>query len=756
MLTCPHCRTRIRGEDLVSGVCSSCKARLTASADSSIVNATMLSQDSDDSGPLFLSGQLDPNSEIKTLDLDPASLPGGGNEKLQISMPEGLDDDSVELVGTSAEAPSDAGSKSAAPVDPSLATDQTFASDVAPPERTIEVPTDSSDSVYSADTIAKTYVADHFATQDDQEENQQTIVGSQYLGDENDESIAATFVSDNADGLMKTIQSQWGDEDEANVRTMMTMRGKEADKLRSPKSTLIIKTRQMRQVSTGPMTAHEEPEYELIRVLGEGGMGVVYSARQTSIDRDVAVKMLKPGTADNEKQRQKFIAEAVVTGDLDHPNIVPIYDIGRNDGGFLFYSMKKVQGTPWSDVIGEKSQVENLEILMKSADAIAFAHARGVVHRDLKPENIMLGSFGEVLVMDWGLALLLPQFRKRGTLADSTSMGGTPAYMAPEMATGPLDRITTASDIYLLGAILFEILTGKPPHTGKTAMKCLMAAARNEMIPTEKTGELMDIALKAMATNPADRYRDIKTFQTAIREYQSHSESILLSNRADDDLIHAQQADDYQLYARALFAFDEAVQLWSGNRRAATGAIYARRLYADSALRKGDYDLGLSVTHGDEPEHKSVREKLLAAQKEREARQQRLKAVRRTAIGLAATIFLVVSVAAVWINYEADKARTAESLATKERDNAVQQKQLADEQRQRAVIGETKAREAEAEALVQKTEAQKQQEIAETERDKAEQRRLEAESAREKEVLAKQAEEYEKISRLTIADTIRQ
>ena len=265
-------------------------------------------------------------------------------------------------------------------------------------------------------------------------------------------------------------------------------------------------------------------EYELIKILGEGGMGIVYDAKQMSVDRSVAIKMLKAKTAGDEKQRQKFLAEAVVTGELDHPNIVPIYDVGTSDRGLLFYSMKKVKGTPWIKVVTKKPIPENLEILMKVSDAMAFAHSRGVIHRDLKPENIMLGDYGEVLVMDWGLLQLAdPQgYAKYETIVTSHSMGGTPAYMAPEMATGPLDKISFASDIYLLGAMLYEILTGRGAlHTGKNTMQCLFAAAKNEIRPLENDkegGELMDIAMKAMSTEAKDRYPTVADFQEALRE----------------------------------------------------------------------------------------------------------------------------------------------------------------------------------------------------------------------------------------------
>ena len=181
-------------------------------------------------------------------------------------------------------------------------------------------------------------------------------------------------------------------------------------------------------------------EYELQEVIGEGGVGTVYAARQASIDRIVAVKMLRNEFAHKRDHRNKFLSEAVVTGELDHPNIVPIYDLGTSDVGNLFYAMKRVRGTPWSDVIRQQSLAENLRILMSVADAIAFAHSRGVIHRDIKPENVMLGDFGEVVVMDWGIALSTGAFVKSDRISQTTSMGGTPAYMAPEMATGPLEN----------------------------------------------------------------------------------------------------------------------------------------------------------------------------------------------------------------------------------------------------------------------------------------------------------------------------
>ncbi|MCA9017185.1 MAG: serine/threonine protein kinase, partial [Planctomycetaceae bacterium] len=219
------------------------------------------------------------------------------------------------------------------------------------------------------------------------------------------QQIDATIISDDVPPeLMATMNSAWGE----GLATMpegpeMTIK---ADDIPGEDLTnqtaLVIKKRDFSDKTKSEYI--KNAEYELLEVLGQGGMGVVYTARQTSIDRQVAVKMLKSKTAQNRDQRHKFLAEAVVTGELDHPNIVPIYDVGSNNSGALFYSMKKVEGRPWLKTIRKNSLAENLNILMKVADAVAFAHSRSVVHRDLKPENVMLGEFGEVLVMDWGLA----------------------------------------------------------------------------------------------------------------------------------------------------------------------------------------------------------------------------------------------------------------------------------------------------------------------------------------------------------------
>ncbi len=490
-------------------------------------------------------------------------------------------------------------------------------------------------------------------------------------------------------------------------------------------------------------------------MIGKGGMGVVYSARQASVDRLVAVKMIRPQVAANPERREKFLSEAVVTGDLDHPNIVPIYELGADEQNALFYSMKRVQGTPWSHVIAQKSVAENLEILMKVADAVAFAHANGVVHRDLKPENVMLGDFGEVLVMDWGLALATASFRHTEFVTGPDSMGGTPAYMAPEMVTGPFELIGPPCDIYLLGALLFEVATGLRPHTGKSAQECLMAAARNEIQPTDTSGELVEIAYRAMATRPADRYASVQDFQAALRDYHSHMESISLSTRAEGELAQANVSGDYQSFARSVFGFEEAVALWSGNTRAQAGVSEARLAYAKSARSKGDFELGVSLLDADNAEHAALRTELEAAQRERDARQKWLSRFKRIAAALAVAVVGVILVALVLVtnamNQEAEQRQTAEKqtvIAKQERQKAEQQTVIAEQQRAKAVeqteIATQQRSKAEQQTEIATAEREKAvaaESVAEDERDKAEQARRVAEQKEAEAVVARQGEE---------------
>lgn len=370
-------------------------------------------------------------------------------------------------------------------------------------------------------------------------------------------------------------------------------------------------------------------EYSELSKLGEGGMGLVYEARQTSTNRRVAVKTLKNQARKDQSYWRKFFLEAVITSRLDHPNIVPIYDLGIDETGRLFYSMKRIRGHAWSRKIQTLPLVENLEILLRVCDAIAYAHDLGVVHRDIKPENVMLGDFGEVFVVDWGLAMTTENFPGTRHLSQTTSMGGTPAYMAPEMVTGPVARIGPWSDVYLLGAVLYEIVTGQPPHVGKTAMQCLMEAASNRIRPTDKSGELVDVALRSLATDPSQRHANVAAFQAALRNYRTHADSHALADRAQEDLTRAREAGDELALNRSVFAFHEALQLWPANERARTGLDEASLDFAQRAIAGGNYELAASVLDASRPRHVPLLNEINAAPQRKKPSSPWYQSVRR-------------------------------------------------------------------------------------------------------------------------------
>jgi hypothetical protein len=363
--------------------------------------------------------------------------------------------------------------------------------------------------------------------------------------------------------------------------------------------------------------AGEEAEFEVLRLIGRGGMGVVYAALQGSLRREVALKMVLQEHARTPGAAQRFLHEALVTGDLDHPNIVPVHNLGRDTEGNLYLAMKLVRGTPWDRLLhanardpaeAARSLRGHLEILLKVCDAMAFAHTRGIVHRDLKPENVMVGDFGEVLVMDWGIALDVSERPGGGGKAEHKSMArgpaGTPRYMAPELALADMARIGPRSDVYLLGAILYEILTGEPPHRGDQVHEVLLRAARGEVeLPEQRAAarsiprELSRITMRALAPDPELRYPDVASFVQALRDYLAHEESLRLAEEGDRALETLQGAaalglgERYAAYTEALGRYGQALYLWGDNERAALGQARAAAAYAEEALARGDVGL---------------------------------------------------------------------------------------------------------------------------------------------------------------------
>ncbi len=448
----------------------------------------------------------------------------------------------------------------------------------------------------------------------------------------------------------------------------------------------------------------DEPEvpldFRLVKKLGQGGMGDVYLAHQASLDRMLALKLIKPiegrkraqltqtGKLDEfeETRRQQFLSEAIVTSDLDHPNIVPIHEAGFSSDGNLFYAMKCVVGDPWSDKIKSFSRDQNLEVLMKVCDAIACAHNRGVVHRDIKPQNIMLGGFGVVLVMDWGLALPTPKYDKSDTILATSGLGGTPAFMAPEMAVGPMTKIGPASDIYLLGATLYLIITGHAPHHGRNVTECMMAVRNNSIRPAapEHRGELLQIAMKAMESDPKNRYPDVESFQAAIRDYREHAESIALATNATRELDKAIKIGSYSAFSRATFGFEESIKSWNGNAKAHQGIAEATRLHAETAYAKGDFELGLSLLDENNAEHVDLIARLTEGLRESKGRVKRIALLRKLAAAMLSFILIGGGAAMYVINEARLVADRERKIAVDQTLIAQQQTELANEEKERA------------------------------------------------------------------------
>jgi serine/threonine protein kinase len=288
--------------------------------------------------------------------------------------------------------------------------------------------------------------------------------------------------------------------------------------------------------------------YILSRLHAIGGIGRVWLARDGSLGRDVALKELRPERAGHPAVWARFLKEAQVTDQLEHPGVVPIYEVGRRpQDQSPFYTMRFVRGRTLAEAIstyhqrrtqGEAGPLELRELLtalVGVCNAVAYAHSRGVLHRDLKPSNVVLGDYGEVIVLDWGLAKLLGQPDGEADLAplrveadgSGTVQGqvlGTPAYMAPEQAEGQPDQLGPATDVYGLGAVLYEILSGRPPFIGEETAAVLRQViheppARPRGVVAGVPAALEAVCLKALAKSPAMRYPSPKDLAAEMQHW---------------------------------------------------------------------------------------------------------------------------------------------------------------------------------------------------------------------------------------------
>ncbi len=326
--------------------------------------------------------------------------------------------------------------------------------------------------------------------------------------------------------------------------------------------------------------ADDSTRYRIDGEIARGGMGAVLKGRDPDLGRDVAIKVLREELLGNPDMVRRFVEEAQIGGQLQHPGIVPIYELGAFADRRPFFSMKLVKGHTLAALLDARKDPASelprlLNIVEAIAQTVAYAHARGVIHRDLKPSNVMVGSFGEVQVMDWGLAKVLP----RGGVADDASAGkaprdetviatarsgsgdsdlshagsvlGTPSYMAPEQARGEIDRVDERADVFALGSILCEVLTGRPAFVGRSSGEIQRNAAAGDtaeaLARLDGSGadaELIALARDCLAREPDDRPREAGAVSGRLTAYLSGVQERLRSAERERAVAEAKAVEE--------------------------------------------------------------------------------------------------------------------------------------------------------------------------------------------------------------------
>lgn len=356
-----------------------------------------------------------------------------------------------------------------------------------------------------------------------------------------------------------------------------------------------------------PVASSDGVDLTLVRALGQGGMGTVYLAHQRSLDRNVAVKITHPAAPPSASLA--LIHEGRLAGSLEHPNIVPVHALGLDDSGRPILVVKRIEGVSWAELLADKEHsfwkrvvfanedrlAAHLEILMHVCNALHMAHSRSIVHRDVKPDNVMIGEFGEVYLVDWGVA------RRLTTRLDSSldePLVGTPAYMAPEMVHGDADAVDSRTDVYLLGATLHELLTGTPPHDKPNLYEALLSASLSEVrvYPEDVPAELSALCQSAMARSMDLRPTSAATFREHISSFLRHRASLALTTAAAEKLAKLESslaigkpeqlagAEAFAELSECRFGFKQALLDWPHNGRAKEGLLLCLSLLIEREI----------------------------------------------------------------------------------------------------------------------------------------------------------------------------
>jgi len=389
---------------------------------------------------------------------------------------------------------------------------------------------------------------------------------------------------------------------------------------------------QFRADAPTPATAADEvaaaPEHlvdleTMGEVIGQGGMGVVREATQRGLERTVAIKHLHP--ASGPRSMVALLREARISGLLEHPNIIPVHALTRDHDSPVIV-MKRIEGIEWSDLlepesdpalhttydVGDDPLEWHLEVLMRLCRAVHFAHSRHILHLDLKPSNVMIGRFGETYLLDWGVAVSIDSSEERPAWLPSVeevrSVVGTAAYMSPEQASGEAALFGPQTDVFQLGAMLHQVLTGVPPHESKTLALTLLNAY--EAAPPEYDSsvpeELADIARKAMSKEVEDRFASADELRKALDAFLEHRTSTQLVAEAnarlkkllpelrgtiDESLSALELSDEVTIQRRmveCVFAFQQALKIWPENTEAQKSLRELLKLVIARAIESGD------------------------------------------------------------------------------------------------------------------------------------------------------------------------
>jgi serine/threonine protein kinase len=431
--------------------------------------------------------------------------------------------------------------------------------------------------------------------------------------------------------------------------------------------------------------------YILRREVGHGTFGEVLEAVQVALHRVVAVKRPRTPAASTDSERADqsrlaallFHKEALTTSHLDHPNIVPVYDLGSDTDGRPLLAMKLVEGVAWNHLLHEdlglslaEKLAKHIPTLLLVSRAVAFAHSRGIVHRDLKPSQVMVGNYGEVFLMDWGSAIAMPDVDLAAGMPASQvatpreiapNPAGTVAYMAPEQTLRTPDQLGPWTDVYLLGGMLYEILTGTAPHPQERPADAFLHAARG-IVELPSTGgsmeqapnELSALCMWALAPRIAERMQTADEFVLALEGWLSganlreQSRSLV----ADAQVVLEANLPGYMGLEQADALLTRALNAWAENREALEKKEHVLAQYVRAAISEGD--LKLAHVQAERMPESELRDRLRYDVRRAEQAARRHRAQRRIAIAASLLLLVGISVLGLVIRYSAESDRVFE------------------------------------------------------------------------------------------------